>query len=606
MRLVSETPVVMRKIFFLLLLIPLSLFAQVTDDFSDGDFTQNPTWTGSTSKFIVNDNEQLQLNSEEAGTAYLSLPIVEYESMEWQFWLREAFAPSGNNYTDVWLCADKANLTQARQGYFLRFGEAGGNDAIVLFRKDGNMSVSVCSGREGAISASFAVSVRVTCDREGNWMIHTCYDDSGIYLLEAEGRDETLGKSGWFGLCSTFTMSNAKKVYFDDIYVGPYIADHNPPVLRSWELVDPSHLKLIFDETLDEATALNTGNYWIDNGWGHPWSVSFGENQATILLDLERDIVLGVDYTLRMSGIKDLFGNTIVPATLLFFLPDEAAPDDIVINEILFNPIAPGVDYVELYNNSEKTIDLSTLLLGVVKESFPNPPDTILKEISANSRMFPPHTYVLLSTNSETVGWQYGCPTDNYVQMASFPAYPNAGGTALLKDKDGTLIDAMAFFEQMHYPLLKETKGVSLERVNFSQPSMDANNWHSAAESVHFGTPGQPNSMMQTSEPSQDEVAISPDIFSPDGDGFDDECFINYRFDEAGYTMNVYIFNVAGQLLRHLVKGEMVGQEGSLLWNGLDGNGNRVSIGIYIVVTEVFSLDGTVMQFKNAVVVGTR
>ena len=85
-----------------------------------------------------------------------------------------------------------------------------------------------------------------------------------------------------------------------------------------------------------------------------------------------------------------------------------------------------------------------------------------------------------------------------------------------------------------------------------------------------------------------------------------DACFINYHFDEAGYTMNTYIFNVAGQLIRHLVKGELVGQEGSALWNGLDENGNRVPIGVYVVVTEVFNFDGKVKQFKNAAVVGTR
>ena len=206
-----------------------------------------------------------------------------------------------------------------------------------------------------------------------------------------------------------------------------------------------------------------------------------------------------------------------------------------------------------------------------------------MKEISADSRLFLPQTYVLLSTNSEIVGQQYDCPTDNFVQMTSFPSYANSGGTAILMGKDGTIVDQMTFSEKMHYPLLKVTKGVSLERVSFSQPSMDANNWHSAAERVGFGTPGQPNSMMQSIEMSQDEISISPDIFSPDGDGFDDACFINYRFDEVGYTMNVYIFNVAGQLVRHLVKGELVGQEGRARWTGLDDNGNRVPMGVYVV-----------------------
>jgi hypothetical protein len=859
----------MKKLLLCLLLLPLPLLAQITDDFSDGDFTQNPTWSGMADKFIVNSNLQLQLNAEEAGEAYLSLPFTEYESMEWQFWIREAFSPSGNNFTDVWLCADNVDLQNVTKGYFLRFGEGGSNDAIELFRKDVDGQQSICRGTEGHIAASFAVFVKVTCDREGNWMFQTCYDNSGIYIIEALGVDDVYPRNGHFGFHSTFTASNAKKIYFDDVYVGPRIVDHDPPMLLSCEVLDLTHLQLSFNEALDEASALNPSNYLADNGLGHPASVSFGENLASVVLELEREIGNGINYTLTISNIKDLwnnmlasatttfsvyeaseydivineimadpnpvvglpeweyvelynttefgidlkdwqiqigsndntFGNYVLqphgyvilchndavpelrtygdcigfgsfsvgnsssamylyskagtlvsqvnfnstwyhdpdkdnggwsveqidplnpcagasnwvastdvsggtpghlnsvdgennampqverismfsnyivqlwfdqqmnPASLMetqhylvddlgerpqqanvnpndatfvelifdhgfeeglvytliindvsncvgtfveadtrvqFGIPNEIAEGEILINEILFDPISPGVDYVELYNNTDKTFDLSTLMLGVIKESFPNPADTTLKEISADSRLFLPYTYVLLSTNSEIVGQQYDCPTDNYVQMAAFPSYANAGSTALLMGKDGTVIDQMYFSENMHYPLLKVTKGIALERVAFDQPSDDPNNWHSAAERVHFGTPGQPNSMMQSVEPSQDELSISPDVFSPDGDGFDDECFVNYRFDKAGYTMNIYIFNVAGQLLRHLAKGELVGQEGSVLWNGLDDNGNRVSVGVYVVVAEIFNFEGKVKQLKKAVVVATR
>ena len=818
---------------------------------------------------MVNSNHQLQLNSESEGTAYLALPINDYESMEWQFWIREAFAPSGNNYTDVWLSADNADLSQVTQGYFLRFGEGGSSDAITLFRKDADGQQQICRGTEGAIAASFAVSVKVNCDREGNWLLQTCYDNSGVYLIEAQGIDETYGHGGFFGFWSKFTSSNAKKFYFDDIYVGPRIVDHESPQLLTCEVLDLTHLQLAFNEALDETSALNPSHYSVDNGLGSPLSVTFGVNLAQVVLEFEREIGNGVNYTLTVSGVKDLWNNTLEMATMAFSIyeaseydivineimadpnpvvglpeweyvelynttefgidlkdwqihigsnentfgnfvlaphgyvilchndavselrqygdcigfgsfsvgntssamylydksgllissvsfsntwyhdpdkdnggwsveqidplnpcagatnwtasmdtsggtpgrinsvngennvepkvervslfgnqivqlwfdqqmdpaellerqhfcveetgehpqqtvvnpmdgtyvelhfdqgfaegivytlvingvtncvgtaieadtrvqfgiPNEIAEGEILINEILFDPIAPGVDYVELYNNTDKTFDLSTLMLGVIKESFPNPADTTLKEIIADSRLFLPHTYVLLSSNSEIVGQQYDCPTDNFVQMASFPSYANAGGTAVLMGKDGTLVDAVYYSEKMHYPLLKITKGVSLERVAFAQSSMDANNWHSAAELVHFGTPGYENSMMQSVEPSDDEIAVSPDIFSPDGDGYDDACFINYRFDESGYTMNIYIFNVAGQMVRHLAKGELVGKEGSALWNGLDNNGNKVPIGVYVIVTEVFNFEGKVKQFKNAVVVGTR
>ena len=597
----------MKKALLLLVFLPLSLFAQVTDDFADGDFSHDPRWLGTSEQYTVNSHQQLQLDAEGEGWAYLSIPFAAYESMEWRFWIKEAFAPSGNNYSDVWLCADKANLSQATEGYFLRFGEAGSNDAITLFRKDADGEQQVCRGPEGAIAASFAVAVRVTCDREGYWRVQTCYDGSGIYTMETEGVDDTYSRDGHFGFYSRFTASNAKKCYFDDVYVGPMLVDHDPPALLSYKAVDPTHLKLTFSEALLEAVAFAPEHYSVDHGIGYPSSVSFGANHGIVLLDFERDFAVGMEYQLTVGRLEDLWGNTMqFDITVTFRLPDVADEGDIVINEILFNPIVPGVDYVELYNNSNKTFDLGDLLLGVIKESFPNPPDTTLKAVDADGYLFLPRTYVLLSANSEVVGQQYDCATDNFVQMPSFPNYINAGGTALLTNREGTVIDQMYYSEDMHYPLLKVTKGVSLERVSFDQPSMEADNWHSAAESVHFGTPGYENSMRQSTLSMNDEIVISPDIFSPDGDGYDDVCFVNYHFDEAGYTMNIYIYNVAGQMVRHLAKGELVGQEGSVLWNGLDNGGNKVPVGVYIVITEVFNLSGTVKQLKNAVVVGTR
>lgn len=859
----------MRNTLILLLLLPFALMAQVTDDFADGDFTNNPTWMGTDSIYVINNNLQLQLNATVGGTAYLSLPIQEFQEMEWRFWIREAFSPSGNNYTDVYLCTDNADLTQVTQGYFLRFGEGGSSDAITLFRKDADGEQSICRGTEATIAASFSVAVKVNCDREGSWTIQTCYDDSGAYAAEAQCVDDTYSRSGFFGLLSVFTKSNAKKIYFDDVYVGPRIVDNEPPVLLSTSVVDAQHLQLAFSEALSDETALNAANYSVDKGIGHPSNVAFGSNHSVVNLEFNNAFANAETYTLTISNLSDLVGNVMEtttstfvlfeaseydvvfneimadptpvvglpeweyvelynttdfdidlegwqiqigsndntfghqmlpahgylivchndavdelktfgdcvgfssfsigntssnmyliskqgvtishvnfsntwyhdadkddggwsveqidpqnpcagsnnwtasvdasggtpgrinsvnavndiapivarismfsnyivqlwfdqqmePATLMetqnylvenlgvhpqeanvnpndptfaelvfdhgfeegvvytliindvancignpiqsdtraqFGIPNPIAEGDILINEIMFDPIAPGVDYVELYNPTDKTFDLSELMLGVVKETFPNPADTTLKEIASDSRLLLPQSYVLLSTNSQIVGQQYDCATDNFVQMESFPIYANAGGTAVVMSKLGVVIDQMYFSEKMHYPLLKVTKGVALERVSFNQPSMDANNWHSAAESVHFGTPGYANSMMQNAEPSEDAVSVSPEVFSPDGDGFDDDCFINYHFDEAGYTMNVYIFNVAGQLVKHLAKGELVGQEGSVIWNGTDNNNNRVPIGIYIVITEVFNLDGVVKKYKNAAVVATR
>ena len=49
------------KYLILALLSSHCMVAQITDDFSDGDFTQNPKWYGYTQNFEVDSNNQLHL-----------------------------------------------------------------------------------------------------------------------------------------------------------------------------------------------------------------------------------------------------------------------------------------------------------------------------------------------------------------------------------------------------------------------------------------------------------------------------------------------------------------------------------------------------------------
>ena len=68
--------------------------AQLTDDFSDGEFSSNPAWTGETSKFIVNGSNQLQLFAPAVtDDAYLSTASTAIENASWEFFVRLNFKP---------------------------------------------------------------------------------------------------------------------------------------------------------------------------------------------------------------------------------------------------------------------------------------------------------------------------------------------------------------------------------------------------------------------------------------------------------------------------------------------------------------------------------
>src|SRR5690349_9582129 len=119
---------------------------QVSDDFSDGNFTSDPSWSGATAQFIVNTSHQLQLNASAAGSSWLSTAFVADGStgLEWQILTRQSFAPSAANFGRIFLMSDQADLSGTLNGYFLQFGEAGSNDAIELFRQSGTSVSTVC------------------------------------------------------------------------------------------------------------------------------------------------------------------------------------------------------------------------------------------------------------------------------------------------------------------------------------------------------------------------------------------------------------------------------------------------------------------------------
>jgi hypothetical protein len=281
-------------------------------------------------------------------------------------------------------------------------------------------------------------------------------------------------------------------------------------------------------------------------------------------------------------------------------------PNDIVINEILFNPredIVKGVDFVEIFNISDKILDLSTLVLATEDKSTGE--ISTPKNISKNGLLLFPENYMTLTTNPDVVKQQYYTENpDNFTKMESLPQYSNADGIVILATKGHEVIDRVEYSENMHIPLLKSYKGVSLERINPLRPSNDITNWHSAAEDFGFATPGYKNSQYSDVTFIDDPITIQPDIFSPDMDGKDDVLNINYMFESPGFIASITIFDTRGRLIRKLIQNELLGTEGTFSWNGITDHGQKAAIGIYIILFEAFDLNGNKRNYKKTAVLG--
>jgi len=184
-------------------------------------FTENPVWTGDQNLFKVNSSFQLQLSDTAENQAFLGTANTMIVNTEWRCWIKLSFSPSSNNYARYYLISDNENLSESLNGYFLQFGESGSNDAIELFRQDGNELISVCRGSEGIISSSFEIRVKVTRDDSGNWRLYVDQNGGEVFVFESEGVDNTYSQTSYIGYQCKYTSSNSTKIYFDDVLCWP-------------------------------------------------------------------------------------------------------------------------------------------------------------------------------------------------------------------------------------------------------------------------------------------------------------------------------------------------------------------------------------------------
>lgn len=320
-----------------------------------------------------------------------------------------------------------------------------------------------------------------------------------------------------------------------------------------------------------------------------------------VAVSLAEPVSAGQSYEVTLTDVSDCKQNIISSdhQTVRFQLPEEADPQDIVINEVLFNPRSNEVDFVEIYNRSDKAIDLKDWRLA----------DKISdqKIISSEHFVIYPSEYLALTPDPAILSLSY--PNGDYTRMramSSFPSLADSEDSVLLITDQGILIDQMEYKDDYHFNLLDDDEGVSLERVSFEAESTSPDSWRSAASTVGFATPGVVNSQLQAANQSTATVAIEPRVFVPDNTGMNDFTTISYQLNQTGNFANVHIYSTHGVLIKTLAEGELLSTTGFFTWDGITDNGSLASVGYYVVVFEIFDGQGNKSLQKETVVLGAR
>lgn len=379
--------------------------------------------------------------------------------------------------------------------------------------------------------------------------------------------------------------------------VGTIIDETSPKIVQIIPVSD-RNIQVFFDEQID-TLAVSLANFDLLSSENRPESIVVKEEGKILELIVEKALLPNTSYQLRIQNIIDLFGNVSVSEVVSFMLPTIPKKGDILINELLFNPVPGNVDYIELYNNSDMFFDLSDLFIALR--------DTKRGELSQACVMsktpclFPPKSFVVLTKSPNLVQEQYEVKYPKVLhELACLPNFPDDQGTVVIGSKDN-IVEEWTYTEDMHFGMLTTKEGISLERIHYAAPTGSSSNWHSAATTIG-GTPSYQNSMYKEKTEIDGNWSVLCKVFSPNSDGVNDFMQLQYSLEGGGWVANIRIFDSNGHWVKDLIRNEMLPQSGTFSWDGTDENKQLCRTGRYIIFVEMFDENGTARQYKKTCV----
>lgn len=305
----------------------------------------------------------------------------------------------------------------------------------------------------------------------------------------------------------------------------------------------------------------------------------------SVELGFQQPIAKQQTYELRAFSVAACRKNhtdSLFVKTGLYVRPDSS---NIVINELLFDPPAGGADFVELYNKGSSVIDAKELYIA---SYGPAGQASGIWQVTDKSFNIFPGDHLVLTTDTAFSARTWPLKKDRLIEMKTLPSLPDDEGNIAVLNANGMIIDRFDYQATMHFSLLRNKEGVSLERIDFNNSSSNRDNWHSASSSSGYATPTLKNSQYNSGTAGAETIAISPELISPDNDGNADLLRIEYAFKENGSLLSVYLYSENGDFIDKIIDNRICGTSGSFYWNGHDRKDRPVKSGIYILVAEIF------------------
>lgn len=521
--------------------------------------------------------------------------------IEWTFKLKNGnWDPSGSNRFWFYLSADTIQPTLVN-GWAVGVNISGIGDLLELWRIRKGRADSMVIQTDLDWDASNLATIHVKRSSKGNWELS--YRKAGGSTSPIfRGSDITTASFQNIGLFFNYTYTRSGQLWMDDICVNAVQAGL---CIQKLSVVDSHTLLLTFNNPLDLSTVQNDHFQLVDeNDIKVPILQINPVDNSNQTFELLLGEVPGIQLSLTVSGIKDKTGNAMTPETKSFAFSFSPEPGSVLINEVLFNPMTGGADFVELMNVSKVAVDIQHLRLATRNDTL------ALKQVyalgSSARYLWPSHYLTCTKDSLAIVKFYQSNDPQTFCSMTSMPTYPDDEGIVVLLNDSLKVIDEFSYSAKMHSSLLTNVNGVSLERISLIKPTSDRSNWTSASSTVGNATPGLQNSQFTSNIEVPEDIIPDPVVFSPNGDGYNDQMTIRFNLSKPGYVANVRIFDIAGRVVKYLVNNESLASQGSWIWKGDSDQGRKLNLGVYIILVELYDPEGHTKTFKKTCTLSDR
>ena len=310
--------------------------------------------------------------------------------------------------------------------------------------------------------------------------------------------------------------------------------------------------------------------------------LSYKKSNNQVIIDIPQLDSNSID-SISITNVKTCYKVDFKEINLKYGIPTKPSNGDIVINELLFNPDEDGSDFVEIYNNSEKTFDLSKLSFCKnhnrveLEEPF---------ELKKGSFLLLPKTYYVFCSDKYWLKNTF--PKASNIIQSNLPSMNNDSGNIILTTPSSEIIDEVYYNESWHFKDLTNNENISLEKLNPGH-SNTSSSWTSASFSHDYATPGYENSNFIHKEILKNRFTLKNKIISPNSDGYQDQLIIHYNLPNTHWTAKVSVINSSGITLHTVHSNILLGRDGFINWDGILENKSVIKPGIYALRIDAYN-----------------